>query len=383
MGFKFTYLCDLLCSLENNRTVKATRAPRNSHPDIPIVSRWFTQHERRIHSQGTDRLAILSCMFPDKRTDRVYWLQDASLARVVSRCLLLGSSRRDQLDRWRVSGGGDLGQCVENVMRQAENQIQEGQEVTVEEIDKVLSQIASRCRFSDPRLRRRHAAVDVEEALGALYRRLSSRDAKWLTRMLLKSYLPVVLPTPFVLKSFHFLLPHLLLFQDSFDAVLSMLNSKPMKHFPPHPEPGLAQDLTAIAVLHLAPRIGTKIGRPEYCKARSIKHCCQMAASRRMSLERKYDGEYCQIHIDLSKSDPIQIFSKSGKDSTLDRLGVHGAIETSLRIGCQGCRFSRHCILEGELLVWSDMEQKLQSFHKLRKFVSRSGTFIGTEGDSP
>lgn len=383
MGFKFTYVCDLLSSLEDNRIVKASTAARSSNPDIRVIAQWFAQRGKRIYSQSTDRLALLSCLFPEKRTDRVYWLQDASLARIVGRCLLLGSSRREQLDRWRVSGCGDLGQCVEKVMQQAENHIHDGQEVTVEEIDNALNQIASRCRFSGPRVRRQHAAVDVEEALRPLYRRLNSRDAKWLTRMILKSYLPVILPVPFVLKSFHFLFPHLLLFQDSFDAALSMLDSEPMKYFPPHPEPGLARDLGAIAVLHLAPQIGAKIGRPEYYKARSIKHCCQMAARRRMSVERKYDGEYCQIHIDLSKSNPIQIFSKSGKDSTLDRSGVHEAIKRSLRIGDPNCRFSRYCILEGELLVWSEKEQKIQGFHKLRKFISRSGIFIGTENDSP
>jgi DNA ligase-4 len=56
----------------------------------------------------------------------------------------------------------------------------------------------------------------------------------------------------------------------------------------------------------------------------------------RMSCEEKLDGEYCQIHIDLSKlggpskgrnlskgSDCIQIYSKSGKDSTQDRKALH------------------------------------------------------------
>lgn len=383
MGFRFSFLCDLLSSLEDNH-IKASTAAKDSNPDTRVVARWFAQHEKCLHHETANPLAILSSLFPEKRTDRVYRLQDSSLARVIGRCLLLGSSRREELDRWRVSGGVDLGQCVENVMRQAENHILNGQEVSVEEIDAALNRIASRCRFSGPRVRRQHAAVDVEEALAPLYRRLSSRDAKWLTRMILKSYSPVVVPVNLVLRSFHFLLPHLLLFQDSFDAALSMLASGPLRHFPPHPEPELAKGLGAIAVQHLSPVVGVKIGRPEYYKARSIKHCCQMAGRRRMSLERKYDGEYCQIHIDLSRhKNPIQIFSKSGKDSTSDREGIHHALRDSLRLGESECRFSRRCILEGELLVWSGKYGKIMDFHKLRKFISRSGTFIGTENDSP
>jgi DNA ligase-4 len=102
-----------------------------------------------------------------------------------------------------------------------------------------------------------------------------------------------------------------------------------------------------------------------------------------MSLERKYDGEYCQIHIDLTRRpDCIQIFSKSGKDSTADKRGIHKTVVDCLRIGQNDCKFSDRCILEGELLVWSDTESEILGFHKLRKHISRSGSFLGTESDS-
>jgi DNA ligase 4 len=92
--------------------------------------------------------------------------------------------------------------------------------------------------------------------------------------------------------------------------------------------------------------------RPAYAKARNIQHCCQLASWRRLSIERKYDGEYCQVHIDLSKGrDCIKIFSKSGKDSTNDRIGLPTALRDSLRLEGDDCRIKRQCILEGELLV--------------------------------
>ncbi|OJK00137.1 hypothetical protein ASPACDRAFT_10914, partial [Aspergillus aculeatus ATCC 16872] len=384
MGFKFTHLCDLLSTLEDNRILKASHEARAFNPDVRAVTRWFSQHGKQIRGPDTDLLALLSCMFPEKRPDRVYWLQETSLARIIARCLLLGSSRRAELERWRVSSGLDLGQCVENVMRQAENDLDPGREVTVEEVDSALNSIAARCRFSGPRVRKQHTAVDVEQALGSLFKRLRSRDAKWLTRMILKGYYPVVFPLPLTLRSFHFLLQPLLLFQDTFEGALSMLRSDPISHFPPHPDPGLARDLAYLALQHLNPRVGVKIGRPEYHKARSIKHCCRMVNRRRMSIERKYDGEYCQVHIDLTLGpSSIQIFSKSGKDSTVDRVGIHQVIKDSLKLGAPGCKVSQRCILEGELLVWSDKHNKIMDFHKLRKFISRSGTFIGTESDSP
>jgi len=358
-------------------------AVKKDAPDIRTIGQWFARHDRHIHHADTDRLALLSCMLPERRTDRVYWLQATSLARVIARCLGLGSSRLAELDQWRQSGGPDLGQCVENVMRQAENHVPRGREVTVEEIDQALGMMASRCRFSGPQVRRQKTAVDVESALSPLYRRLSSRDAKWLTRMILKSY-PVVLPQKYTLERFHFLLPYLLQFQDTFEGALQILSSEPMNHFPSRPDPRLAASLCSIAVEHLRPRTGIKIGQPEYFKARSIKHCHQMANGRRMSIERKYDGEYCQIHVDLlNKRTPVQIFSKSGKDSTADRFGIIPTIEESLRMSTAKCKFARHCILEGELLVWSERHNRLADFHKLRKFLPRSGTFIGIDSDSP
>ncbi|KAL4791592.1 hypothetical protein BDV19DRAFT_392940 [Aspergillus venezuelensis] len=384
MGFKFTFLCDLLSSLEDNRILKAATESRKQNPDVKTVTQWFARHGKKIRGPDTNQLALLSCMFPEKRTDRVYGLQDPSLARVIGRCLLLGSSRREELDKWRTTGGSDLGQCVENVMRQAENAAAAGQEVTVEEIDLALTQIASRVRFSGPKIRKQRSAIDVDQTLSPLYRRLSSRDAKWLTRMILKTHFSHTIPEVLTMTSFHFLLPHLLLFQNSFEAAVSLLCSDPITHFPPRPEPVYAKDLGKIALHHMKPKVGIKIGRPEYYKARSTKHCCNMVEQRTMSVEKKYDGEYCQIHVNLSnRFNAIQIFSKSGKDSTADRIGVHAAIRDALRIGRDDCKFKRSCVLEGELLVWSDKHRKIMPFHKLRKFVSRSGIQIGTEHDSP
>ncbi|KGO63572.1 DNA ligase, ATP-dependent, N-terminal [Penicillium italicum] len=384
MGFKFTFLCDLLSNLDDGKTAKASTAARNHNPDIRTVAQWFSRHERSVHHADTSRVALLSCMFPEKRTDRVYWMQATQLSRVIGRCLGLGSSRLSELNRWQSPGGFDLGGCVEIVMRQAENYIPAGQELSVEEIDRAMAMIASRCRFSGPLARRNRTAVDVEEILSKLYRRSSSRDAKWLTRMILKSYSPIVLPEQYTLKKFHFLLPQLLQLQNSFDGALEMLASDPINHFPPNPDPQSAKSLSTIAQQHIRPRPGIKVGRPDYYKARSIKHCHQMANGRRMSIERKYDGEYCQIHVDLSnKYTPIQIFSKSGKDSTADKDKIIPVIEESLRTGLSDCKFTHRCIVEGELLVWNDQDGELMDFNKIRRFLPRSGTMIGVDNDSP
>ena len=384
MGFKFSHVCDLLSQLDSNRILKATTAAKKIDPDTATVINWFKRHSKHIHDGKTDRLAFLSCLFPQKRPDRVYGLREPSLVKVVGRCLLLGASRKQELDLWRTRGGGDLGQCVENVMRQAENNIEGSQEVTVEEADLALAQIASNCRFSGPSIRRSYSAVSVDDALAPIFRRLSSRDAKWFTRLILKDYSPVDVPEKLVLTKFHFMMPTLLTFQDSMESALVILGREPMASFPPNPSPDYAEYLMRNVMAHLPPQIGVKIGRPDFHKARGLKHCCNLAGKRTMSLEKKYDGEYCQIHIDLSRGNNcIQIFSKSGKDSTKDRVGVHQAIKECLGIGKSDCKFKKRCILEGELLVWGVQEAAILPFYKLRKHVSRSGSFIGANHDSP
>lgn len=126
------------------------------------------------------------------------------------------------------------------------------------------------------------------------------------------------------------------------------------------------------------------IRRAAYEKARSIKHCCQLAGQRRMSVEWKYDGEYCQIHIDLNKArDYIQIFFKSERDSTSDHRELHHVLQESLELYKASCKIKHQCILEGELLIWNDVEEKIEPFYKIRRHVKRLGNFIGTALDSP
>jgi DNA ligase 4 len=71
-----------------------------------------------------------------------------------------------------------------------------------------------------------------------------------------------------------------------------------------------------------------------------------------MSVERKYNGEYCQIHIDLNKaSNSIKIFPKSEKDSIIDRIRFYRALRDSLKLDITDYIIKRLYILERELLI--------------------------------
>lgn len=383
MPFLFSYVCDLLQRLEDNRLARS-----GLRSNAAIIQEWFRGHQAHFYRGDHNSAALLSALLPEKRTDRVYQIREKKLQIVIGRALGLGRSRIAQLARWTIPEAcADLADCVESILKEtvrlcplAAPQAGSGliltveqpnpispthRAVTVEEVDQLLHSIASTCRFSSPLVRSsasENRLADQELALGALFTRLSARDAKWLTRLVLKNYEPVVLDQHLVCASYHPLLPTILKVQDDLAIAGRILDSQKLDRTVTG-----RNDLTD----YLKPTLGVKIGRQTWVKGRSIKHCLSMARGR-ISCEEKMDGEYCQIHIDLSKGhDCIQIFSKSGKDSTMDRMALHehvphpswadecvltngSSIRKSLQLDQPSCPLTHGCILEGELVVYSD-----------------------------
>lgn len=200
--------------------------------------------------------------------------------------------------------------------------------VSIEDIDSVLSDIASESRFSSPCIKAFQKSdaekhKDPRSELVIIFSRLRARESKWLTRLVLKTYTPIALPAHIIYRSYHYLLPKLLKVQNELPAALRCLASlgadSPILS-------GCDNPCNQWNVLKsLRPLIGVKVGRPFFFQGRGIKNCVDMAQNRRMSIEKKDDGEYFQLHIDMSKAgrNRIKIFSKNERDSTEDRIAVH------------------------------------------------------------
>lgn len=377
MPLPFVDFCTLLSDLES---VSARQPPLNEKTRDEVykqtISEWLHEHHVSATSPDVNVVAVLSSLLPRRRTDRVYGIQAPALSKYLRKCLSIGKSRWDQLEKRKIPGRGDLGECIERTQRQAENPVADN-EVTLEEVDDTLAEIARGNRFSGPSVRNRDSylnGLDTYEKLQRVYRRLQSREVKWLTRMILKDYSSLDLKEQIVLRCLDYRLPAIMRAQDSFESAIEFIRNG---------SSGSGQLGNAGEWIQPIPKIGVKVGRAQYEKGRSIRHAVDMIEGRTMSVERKHDGEYVQIHIDLSKGkDCIQLFSKSGKDSTKDRERLHPQIKESLRIGQAGCAFSNNCILEGEMVLWSDRLNDVVAFHKIRKHVNRSGSFIGTAYDS-
>ncbi|KAL8821358.1 MAG: hypothetical protein Q9191_007323 [Dirinaria sp. TL-2023a] len=372
MTLLFSRFCDLLHDLECFTLQSPPLSPaslRQQSKDRTV--QWLSSLNVCISNTDINLVALLSALFPKRRTDRVYGIQPPKLTKKLKRILGLGNGRHQLLDRWQEPGRGDLGDCVERALRLAENPIQPaGRQVKLEEVDIVLARIAAGYRFSAPKVRAAHTAVSepqVDSLLQSLYSRMQSREAKWLTRLILKEYGPLEIVESVVYKCIDVRLPIFMKTHANFEDAIEKLR----------------RDADPISAVGPQPCVGVKVGRTSFEKARSIKHAVNLIQSRKMSVERKYDGEYCQIHVDRTNmKQQIQIFSKSGKDSTLDRSGLHETLRECLRLDNDDCAFSSKCVLEGEMVVWSDREQKILEFHKIRKLVSRSGSFLGTIADS-
>ncbi|CAK7212430.1 hypothetical protein SCUCBS95973_001460 [Sporothrix curviconia] len=385
MPFLFAHVCDLFQQVED-----LPPAQRNQPRAVnQVIQAWFAAHRTAVDeivsaagnnagsaAGSSAASALLSTLLPGCRTDRVYGLQARGLQRILIGALGLGHSRIPELSRWMrpscehaTTGPVDLADCVEAILRRTPNPVP-AVPVSVEEVDAVLHSVAARCRFSSPAVRasissrqnntnnNTAAGVPHTQSLTRLYQRLDAGGAKWFTRLVLKDLRPVVLDDAAVARAFHPGLARAL--QVHADLAVAV------------------QSLTELAT-HPRPQIGTKVGRQTWAKGRSIQNCIAIAGPQRMSCEHKMDGEYVQVHVDLVKEggdggSVIQLFSKSGKDSTWDRVHLHSAIRDSLRLGRPDCPLTKGCILEGEMLAYDEQAQSILGFDAIRRHVNRSGT---------
>ena len=388
MPLRFSDACLLLSRLEDIELRDPPFInPKEKSAQIKAVTEyWFKSHRRAINELDVDSaVALISTFLPERRIDRVYGIQAKRLCRILSRCLNLSAARAKDLQAYEQPGFGDLATCVERVLKSGGPPAHPP--VSLIEADDTLQVLAGISPFSGPAVARLPpgSSESRDDLLGNIFKRLQPQEAKWLVRLILKDFSPVRVNETLVLKAFHFLLPDLLRFQDDFRAAIELLKGS-LKEYPGCPDPRSERLHRLSARGALKPVVGVKVGRPDFWKARSIDHCMNMLGQQKWVLERKYDGEYCEIHIDLSKSPKVEecitIFSKSGKDSTTDRITIHETLVDCFRLGQPDCKIKRKAIILGELVAYSNAERRVLPFEEIRKHVLRSGRSIGTDRDS-
>jgi len=107
MPFPFSLLCELLDGLDENRTKSSIRG-NILELDTKAVVTWFNKHNGIIPRRGPEAVAFLSCVFPERRPDRVFGLRVGQLERIIQRAQGLGSSRMVDLQKWKTGNGLDF-----------------------------------------------------------------------------------------------------------------------------------------------------------------------------------------------------------------------------------------------------------------------------------
>jgi DNA ligase 4 len=131
-------------------------------------------------------------------------------------------------------------------------------------------------------------------------------------------------------------------------------------------------------------------------KGQSCEHALrQFKHAERVWAEVKYDGERTQIHVVVRPNErsDITIFSKTGRNSTLDRLAVHDTIRRALGLpvggadmwDTRGRKDIQNVVLEAEMVAFSDTRNQIDGECILRHVQGMSYVricFFKSSGES-
>jgi DNA ligase-4 len=212
--------------------------------------------------------------------------------------------------------------------------------------------------------------------------RQESVCCKWITRIILKNLFPISLTWQDFFHAFHPLMVSIYsvrsdLQYSCMQMIQVMQDGHTWSRYYDHKVLQLDYYLSTKREF-CTPLIFTFISCMECIQAKSIFHVydemrkqgIQNAADLDYYAEMKYDGERMQIHI---QGDQMQIFSKSGRNSTRDRILAHDIIIQSLSNEFHDVLTNRmerrlNCILEAELLVFDHSMDAVERFGGVQGF---------------
>lgn len=207
---------------------------------------------------------------------------------------------------------------------------------SLQEIDALLDELASTSLFSDKSFHDGNVSTSNNKRskssiLRSLYDSLPATDAAYLTQIVLKDLRPLLYAPPsatssYALLTFNTRSKQVLTreqFMKAWDPSGSMLKMYKVRAKLDEAAMGFEAGGTLVAA---HPRWGVPVEVPKSAKGRSPLHALEfLDTDGQIWAETKYDGERAQIHVRFCEEGEtkIAIFSKSKRDSTLDRIAVH------------------------------------------------------------
>ncbi|KAI0742007.1 hypothetical protein C8Q80DRAFT_1260737 [Daedaleopsis nitida] len=358
---------------------------------------------------GTTAL-VFRLLFPDEDVQRKYGLQETRLAQYLVKILGVSSDthgRGERLKKWQGEDAmGCLGEEVKLVMSETFAHSQASTtEVTLEEVDALLTELAAKCAFSEASARASSGPAPRrprEAILKTLYTSLSPAQAAIVTQIILKDLRPLLYPIPS--DAVHYTAA---LLRYKSNALSILTREMALRAWDPSGRLGVIYknraDLKEATRIYdnlrpgddlPAPQCGTPIQISKCVKGQGTAHALRaLKGARRVWVETKYDGERAQIHVQLdSRGAPhIKIYSKSGRESTLDRSGIHNVIYGALGVwppvSCMPTStvddpsFKQDIVVEAELVAFSNTLNRIDEFWRIRSLIA--STAVGARHKTP
>ena len=316
----------------------------------------------------------LECLFrllcPCRDTSRKYSIKELTFGQYITQAFPILSQKSAQILKYwndpdKLSDlilpketarklSGNFAACVEFVFEDSASSRQNIIPHSIKSVIKLLDELASLSNYTTEKIvQSRRSRIEI---LKDLFSFQTPLDCKWITKIILKNMLPIQFNWDQILNALHPCLVPIYSLNaclkttaDSLTLIFQNEAFYPKNMFTSSGE--LVKNMYKRALsTYCKPKIGIRISSMESIQSKSIAHAYDYLFNSFQDVsfltEIKYDGERMQIHVDISNiNEPIKIFSKSGRDSTKDRIDSHPIIIESL------CKSVRNCILEAELVT--------------------------------
>ncbi|KAI0761805.1 hypothetical protein BD413DRAFT_646329 [Trametes elegans] len=410
----FSFFVELVQAIAAIKPHKATeRQPRSTRyaetPAYKTFKRWLTALRERYSPLPAGTTAIVfRWLFPEEDFRRKYGMQEMRLAQCLAKVFGVSTGcygRGERLRNWQGEDAiGCLGNEVEQVL--AGSTTEDVHCMSIAQVNALLAELAAMCAFSATTARPPPASRRSREViLAELYTSLNPTECAVVTQIILKDLRPLLYPVP--ASATHYTSA---LLQYKSNAVAMLSKEAAMHAWDPSgrfrvifsTRANLEDAANAYEEFESGeglPRatVGAQIqvgSIPKCVKgqgpAQSLK---VLGGANKVWVETKYDGERAQIHVwlDDDGAPRIRIFSKSGRDSTMDRAGIHHVVYDALGIPkldlTEDCLaphelpFEKSIVVEAEMVAYSDALRRIDEFWRIRSLIAR--TAIGVRHKSP
>ncbi|KAI0065581.1 hypothetical protein BV25DRAFT_1851055 [Artomyces pyxidatus] len=384
----FSFFISLLRKISRIKPTPAgTKASLYPYPALVIFRDWIKALDDKYAPLPPDTARIVfGFLFPENDVARIYNMQEAALAGALVKVLGVGQ-RGHKLTAWDDAGTrGCLGTEIFALLSETAGEDPDEDPVNFDgpsltEVDALLTELASRSKWSDSSIfDASKSGRTRQQILRALYSPLRPRDAAFLTQILLKDLRPLLYPlavthtTAALLKYNSTAITAL-----SKDHALRAWDQSGhlLARYRTLGDDGFVDGDDA------QPRFGSRVEIPKCEKGHGgcKKALTRLGRAKKVWAETKYDGERAQIHVQVNGngSIDIKIFSKSGRDSTLDRKDIHVIVKDALGLGLrrlEGRTPVKTAIVEAEMVAFDEERNLVDEFWRIRSLIDTTAVGV-------